>query len=513
MKQLLDIARTLAQTTDVESLARPLLTLLQQYTGLESAYLTLIDTKTDAQTVLFAHNTGTLDVPERISVPWGDSLCRRAIEDEQPIIESVQDQYGHEPLIAQLGIESFVSVPVRVNNEYVYGTLFAASCNQVTISEDDYALMTLFATLIGRQFQREAHLRAAQDKALGLEQQMAEMQLLSRVGQVCWVAESLQPALSTCADLLSRFGQWCKGAYYHAGSAGGPLDSSEVVRLLESIPQWENAADTPWHHAAVLQVSQLPDSLLPSLNNYLSGELASVAVVRVENDLGLAGLIVLLSHEPLNAPGTQGQDTLLVGEACGQYLSLLASRLHQQDQLQQLNQELATEARRDPLTGLNNRRVLMSELERQLKVSARSQAPFSLAFIDLDGFKSINDHYGHKAGDMFLEAFAARLTHLCRGSDLPARIGGDEFVLLMPMDSGSKVPNLKALTTNLRNRMTASLSGEFDLGEFGVIDYQGPSIGIVHYEPGMTDAEAFLSLADEAMYVEKRRRKAQRQSK
>lgn len=509
MKQLIDIARILAQTTDVESLTRPLLKLLQEYTGLESTYLTLVDVQSQTQKVLFACNKGELKISEHLTVPWDDTLCRRALESGEPVMKAVRSRFASDPVIAGMGIESYVSVPVRLGEEQLYGTLCAASSRPEQITEDDQALMTLFATLIGRQLQREQHLQLAHERNAGLERQMAEVQLLSRIGQVCWVADSLQSALSACTSLLAGFGDWAHGIHYHAGSGSGKLDASEVALLLESVPQWEVNAEEHWHHFALLRPDDLSASLVRQFSELLGADPGSIALIRVENDLGLAGLIVLLSVRPLSDDMTTDHENALVAEAAGQYLSLLASRLHQQDQLKILNAELEVEARRDPLTGLNNRRVLMTDLERQLSASGRGQGEFSLAFIDLDGFKQINDHYGHKAGDLFLQAFAGRLAQLCRGSDLAARIGGDEFVVLMPHETTLSGVDHGQLTTNLRDRLSAAFTGPYDLGEFGVLDYQGPSIGVVHYHPGMSDAEALLAEADAAMYAEKRRRRAE----
>jgi len=86
----------------------------------------------------------------------------------------------------------------------------------------------------------------------------------------------------------------------------------------------------------------------------------------------------------------------------------------------------------DPLTGLYNRRFAEPCIEAEVLRSRRNRTPLTLLMLDLDGFKQINDRYGHAAGDVALQAVAERLRKAVRGSDLAARMGGDEFLLLLP---------------------------------------------------------------------------------
>jgi len=86
----------------------------------------------------------------------------------------------------------------------------------------------------------------------------------------------------------------------------------------------------------------------------------------------------------------------------------------------------------DPLTGLYNRRFAEPCIEAEVLRSRRNGTPLTLLMLDLDGFKQINDRHGHAAGDVALQAVAERLRKAVRGSDLAARMGGDEFLLLLP---------------------------------------------------------------------------------
>ncbi|WP_372927562.1 GGDEF domain-containing protein [Marinobacter sp.] len=159
----------------------------------------------------------------------------------------------------------------------------------------------------------------------------------------------------------------------------------------------------------------------------------------------------------------------------------------------------------DPLTGIPNRRAMELELKRSLANADRAGSMIHLAFIDLDDFKSINDDYGHDAGDRFLIEMARKIRAGLREGDFIARIGGDEFVVFGSAVSEAYSDSRKAI----QKRIEDFSKGTFHLG-VADIDYEGASVGVVTSEPRMKEPEALLSLADEAMYrVKKARRREQ----
>lgn len=101
-------------------------------------------------------------------------------------------------------------------------------------------------------------------------------------------------------------------------------------------------------------------------------------------------------------------------------------------ELEQLNKELETLAYTDSLTQLYNRRYFFEFSEHLVLLSKRESNPLSLIMIDIDHFKSINDRYGHDVGDQVIKALSDRVSEMIRKSDLLARFGGEEFVLLLP---------------------------------------------------------------------------------
>ncbi|WP_420428789.1 diguanylate cyclase [Algiphilus sp.] len=167
--------------------------------------------------------------------------------------------------------------------------------------------------------------------------------------------------------------------------------------------------------------------------------------------------------------------------------------------LRRANESLSAESRIDALTGVVNRRGLMTALRDTLKTAERHGYPVHVLFIDLDGFKAINDTHGHDVGDRFLMQIARRLKEGVRAGDIVARYGGDEFVVVTTSDQPAE----------LRERLQRTLGMPFsDQGQ--VIAAGGGSIGLTRAEQGEVDAERVLARADAAMYEIKKTRRADR---
>jgi len=190
---------------------------------------------------------------------------------------------------------------------------------------------------------------------------------------------------------------------------------------------------------------------------------------------------------------------VLIFNAYTIYQQVMVKRLRQQFSaklgemriLQVRAEEFERLAMIDPLTGLSNRRVAEGRLAAEASRSQRYGSPLTVISFDLDKFKQINDTHGHLAGDQVLKKFAARLSSAIRLSDFAARMGGDEFLVLLPECSTVQVG---ALLARLRPMET---------------EYGGQKIpicfsaGWVGYEQGET-TEQFLERADRTLYAEKR---------
>jgi diguanylate cyclase len=320
------LAQSVSGAQDLESLTRPLLELLEAVTGMESTYLTSIEPTRRHQHILFAHNIGEMTIPEGLSVPWEDTLCRRALEEEVHFVNDVETRWGDSDAARALGIRTYLSQPVRAADGALFGTLCAASGERREIPVQTVKVFSLFAQLIARQIERE--------------------------------------------------------------------------HLVES--------------------------------------------------------------------------------------------------LRASNAELSAHALIDALTGIANRRALLIELGRMLARAHRDGSGLLLAFLDLNGFKTVNDVHGHDAGDALLCQVARELATGMRAGDVVGRYGGDEFVVI------ANGYDPEELALRLQQLISRELPWEGQTVLFG-----GPSVGVVRALPSDT-VPHLMARADAAMYEVKKARKASR---
>ena len=151
----------------------------------------------------------------------------------------------------------------------------------------------------------------------------------------------------------------------------------------------------------------------------------------------------------------------------------------------------------DPLTGLSNRRFMEEELDRQVHEMARLSRPMAVAMLDLDSFRSCNEAHGHLAGDLVLRSLAVLLQGFRRGSDVPCRYGGEEFVLIMPAVTAAEA---MARLEPFRRRLA-----EMGIHHEGrLLQAVTASIGVAEFPTHGTTATTLLQAADAALYQAKR---------
>ncbi|MDI9239571.1 sensor domain-containing diguanylate cyclase [Lysobacter sp. LF1] len=324
------IAESVASARTLEELVRPLLEVLEAVTGMESTYLTSVDEAAGVQRIVYARNTRQMQIPERLCVPWNDTLCKRALDEERMYTDDVAGCWGDSDAARALGIQTYVSTPVRLEDGTLYGTLCAASAQPMPLADDAQRALRMFSRLIGQQIERER--------------------------------------------LLGR--------------------------------------------------------------------------------------------------------------------------------LQEANAALAASALADAVTGLPNRRALMQEMTRRIAHCQRAHEALVVAFLDLDGFKAINDRHGHDVGDRFLASIGRALSGALRADDFAARLGGDEFVVVGTVAHAEGEHAIDAF----RDRLARCTRARFALGEV-TLDYDGASVGVVVAADDCADAETLIARADAAMYAVKRARR------
>lgn len=160
-----------------------------------------------------------------------------------------------------------------------------------------------------------------------------------------------------------------------------------------------------------------------------------------------------------------------------------------------IGQHYAALAMRDTLTGLFNRREFKDTLEREYASARRRKGGMALLLLDMDGFKHVNDTYGHAAGDKVLCAVSSCISEVARANDAAARIGGDEFALICPDMSD------ESSAATLSQRLIEAINQPINVGVADV--HVGVSIGIVFCSDRVNGYEDMIKQADEAMYIAK----------
>jgi diguanylate cyclase (GGDEF)-like protein len=164
--------------------------------------------------------------------------------------------------------------------------------------------------------------------------------------------------------------------------------------------------------------------------------------------------------------------------------------------VQYARQELVMLSDTDELTGLKNRRAFKSELSNEIKKSIRYKRPFSVMMLDADNLKAVNDQYGHAVGDKMIVSISRTIQDSLRGTDILARYGGDEFVVMLPETADAR-------TTEVAERIRAAVENTSFSADGDRIS-STLSIGIACYPEDSEDSEEIINRADQALYESKR---------
>lgn len=177
---------------------------------------------------------------------------------------------------------------------------------------------------------------------------------------------------------------------------------------------------------------------------------------------------------------------------CGTYQDITQQKQDQQE-LRSLTAELEYRATYDSLTKVMNRGAIIETLDRELLRASRDRTGLTVALLDVDHFKSVNDRYGHPVGDEVLVALVERIRTVLRPYDHLGRYGGEEFLIVAPARNGIE---------NLHERIRAVIARLPFLTQAGPLDISG-SIGVAIHSAGQRSADALLAAADRALYQAK----------
>ena len=337
-------------------------------------------------------------------------------------------------------------------------------------SGDDWIIVTISRDITERR-------QAAERQAMHLRYQ----ERVARFGQAalvkCEPAELVQKAAQAVLEALGADAV----AYLEAERGAGGL----VPRVLVGTAD-EAAGGT----VECAQDSALMRALQSGTRQLASGAelplgwarpLGSVALVPVRGDEGVRGLLCAGYRDA----GAFGAEELNFVDAAASVLSTALQRIDSETRLAYL-------AQFDPLTGLPNRALLADRFDQTIVQAKRRGSPLAVLFIDLDGFKQVNDTLGHAGGDELLKEVAVRLQASVRSGDTVARISGDEFAIVLA--DLSRPEDAALVAQKVIGRVAAAV----EIG--GKEVFVTASVGIAAYPGDGADAETLIGAADAAMY-------------
>lgn len=250
-----------------------------------------------------------------------------------------------------------------------------------------------------------------------------------------------------------------------------------------------------------------------SLNELVQNELKKVfsnlfrSIETTHQTLAESGNNLDAMSEALDASITEPQINAIVGQIKKEIKKLESSSGNFQEDMQHANREIESlkekvaryknEATKDPLTKLDNRRSFDEKLKTALDEASGGKNPLCLIMADVDHFKKVNDTHGHLVGDNVLRVVAATMKESIKGKDMLARIGGEEFAILLPdtpYDGAMKLADdirVSFEKLDLKKKSTGESLGRITM-----------SFGVTTYKPS-EDAESFIHRADQALYQSK----------
>ena len=288
-----------------------------------------------------------------------------------------------------------------------------------------------------------------------------------------------------------------------ANSGGMTVSRSEEG----ASPVVMSAAEDDLERQRLLHLATAEGSLIARAGAGRGGLLDSYAADRELKDAMVAALRtedrvhgVLLVAGRMGAGTTFNGSDLALLETFGRHVATSLERGRLEETLRQvtdLKEQLRHQTLHDALTGLPNRTLFLDRARQSVEAAARTQAWPAVLYLDLDGFKPVNDEYGHDVGDAVLRTIATRLRGCLRPADTAARLGGDEFAVLLggPIDAQG--------ISRVVDRIRAQFDVPVDLGE-GHVAKIGASIGVAVGGQDTENADRLIRQSDIAMYAAKR---------
>ncbi|MBI3662708.1 MAG: diguanylate cyclase [Acidobacteria bacterium] len=475
-----EIGRALSSTLDLDKLFEMILQEMQRLFDVTNFYIAFYDPRHD-EIQFTMETTDGVRIPSR-SRKAGNHLTEHIIRTRQPVL--IRDNFAEE--VRKMGLQPiqtvgcFCGVPLVLYDRGI-GVMAVHSTQTRAFDEGHLELMRVLASEASIAIENARLFREEQKKS----RQLALLNDISRNA-----ITTLNPE-----EILSTISQEMEEAltFDHVGIGLLDYSTKEVVIQAEA---GRRRAEEPalgrrlalseglvGHVARTGQIATLEEvrKIAPgTVETVLPGSASAIGLPIIYAEQ-LLGVLSVESTKPYNFPE---EEILLLRTLA----DLIAVALHNAQTFQKAQEQAIT----DGLTGVKTHRYFMEALSSEWKRATRAGRPFSLVLMDLDRFKFVNDFYGHLEGDLVLQRVANILEQNCRRSDVVARYGGDEFVILMPE---TNIEQGRQIAMKLRAWVASDplLHEKNITGSFGIACFP------LH---GATPQE-LIQVADASMYLSK----------
>jgi diguanylate cyclase (GGDEF)-like protein/PAS domain S-box-containing protein len=450
----------------------------------------------DGQRVKLVSYRGEGKSPPESDLPLASCpLAAQALKTGKPIL---LEDLEEDPRLAQIlrshhDIGAVAGVPLRSKNR-VLGVMHLAIGAQQLFPTFDFDLFTS----IGNQIGLAAENALLYQQALGQTNQIAVLNSIARIIGSSLQIEQVFDAFASEMEKLVKFDRLSvafldpSGDYLRIFASGGARRSTgwgmeSIIPLVGTGPGWVVIHDKPFIH---------PDTA--ASRNFIEDEMLF--------EDGIRSYILLPLEARRKVIGTFGLGSSRPAAFSERHLPLL-TQLSKQIAVAidnvQLYQRTKETSILDDVSSLFNFRYFHQTLDRELKLVARHRSPLSLIFIDMDNFKPVNDQHGHMRGSKVLREVGFLLRAAIRDTDVAARYGGDEFVVILP-DTDQEAAG------RMGERIRKLILGSVFLQEEGLNIRLGASIGVATYPTDALSKEELIRIADERMYHDKEKNRARR---
>jgi diguanylate cyclase (GGDEF)-like protein len=362
----------------------------------------------------------------------------------------------------------------------------------ITALRDEAGQLRGFAKVTGDITERQ-EVEKARQEAQALKQRTTEITLLSQLGTLLHACLTVDEAFNIFSQFAPRLFPTESGALCILSPSRNALESASV---WGDFPAGEQvfAPDDCWAlRSGRMHYVDEPSSAV--LCRHLSGW---SAVAHLCVPMAAQGETLGILHVHSNPVSPVGTKEVIrpLSDSKRQLATALAEQVGLAIANLKLRETLRLLSVRDPLTGLFNRRFMQESLERELRRAARSTRPLGGILLDIDHFKLFNDSYGHEAGDIVLRELGAFLQSQIRGEDIACRVGGEEFLLILPDTSLDVTRQRAEKLLEAGKRVSIQYGGR----PLGVIAF---SMGVVVFPAHGTTCDVILRSADEALYQAK----------